>query len=138
MTHNQRGRLTVDLGGNWRLYSNRIPDGSQCLGTVTTAKGETGALLFTSSGIYTRLNAGALVGLPQAKVQAAVDEARAGTHGGPGRGQGRKPADGATGLKRRTITIDDASADTLRALGSGDLSLGIRLAATRIRAGKIV
>lgn len=132
MTHNQRGRLTVDLGGNWRWYANIIPAGGKCLGTVTTAGGETGALIFTASGIYARLNAGAVVSLPQGKVQAAVEAARAGSHGGPGRGQGIKAADGATGLKRRNISIDDASADILRALGDGDLSLGIRRAAARI------
>ena len=134
MTHNQRGRLTVDPGGNWRWYTNIIPAGSQCLGTVTAASGETGALIFTASGVYARLNAGALVSLPQAKVQSAVDAQRASTHGGPGRGQGIKAADGATGLKRRNISIDDASADTLRQFGDGDLSLGIRRAAAHIKA----
>lgn len=129
MTHNQRGRLTVDLGGNWRRYTNTIPAGSQCLGTVTTARGETGALLFTASGIYARLNAGALVSLPQA----AVDEARAGTRGGPGRGQGAKAADGATGLKRVNVSLDEASIEALRQLGDGELSLGIRRAAAHIK-----
>lgn len=49
--------------------------------------------------------------------------------GGPGRGQGRKPADGATGLHRRNISLDDARAEILRTIGDGDLSLGIRRAA---------
>ena len=53
--------------------------------------------------------------------------------GGPGRGQGRKSADGATGLKRRNISIDDANADILRRLGDGDLSLGVRRAAAQIK-----
>lgn len=53
--------------------------------------------------------------------------------GGAGRGQGVKAADGATGLKRRNISIDDASADVLRAFGDGDLSLGIRRAAAHIK-----
>lgn len=53
--------------------------------------------------------------------------------GGPGRGQGRKPADGATGLKRRNISLDDARADVLRAFGGGDLSVGIRRAADAVR-----
>jgi len=128
MTHNQRGRLTVDLGGNWRWYANVIPAGSQCHGTVTTARGETGALLFTARGIYARLNAGALVSLPQAKVQAAVDAARAGTHGGPGRGQGVKAADGVTGLKRVNVSLDEASIAAAKALGDGEVSLGIRRA----------
>jgi hypothetical protein len=61
-----------------------------------------------------------------------MEAARAGTHGGPGRGQGLKAADGVTGLKRRNISIDDASAEVLRALGDGDLSLGLRRAAARI------
>ena len=54
------------------------------------------------------------------------------THGGPGRGQGAKAADGATGLKRTNISIDPASAEILRGLGDGDLSLGIRRAANQI------
>lgn len=53
--------------------------------------------------------------------------------GGAGRGQGRKSVDGATGLKRRNITIDDVRADILRDFGGdGDLSLGIRRAADNI------
>lgn len=55
------------------------------------------------------------------------------THGGAGRGQGVKAADGATGLKRRTISIDDASAEILRQFGDGELSLGIRRAAAHIK-----
>lgn len=53
--------------------------------------------------------------------------------GGAGRGQGIKAVDGATGLKRRNITIDDVRADILRHFGSGDLSLGIRRAADNIK-----
>lgn len=55
------------------------------------------------------------------------------THGGPGRGQGLKAADGATNLKRTNISIDPDSADALRAFGDGDLSLGIRRAAAHIK-----
>ena len=53
--------------------------------------------------------------------------------GGAGRGQGIKAADGAANLKRTNITIDPASAETLRAFGDGDLSLGIRRAAAHIK-----
>ena len=49
--------------------------------------------------------------------------------GGAGRGQGIRAVDGAIGLKRTNISIDPASAETLRAFGDGDLSLGIRRAA---------
>lgn len=133
MTHTYRGRLTVDLGGKWRLYANLIPASGVALGTVTKDDA-TGALVYIErTGIYVRLNAGAMVVLPQAKVQAAIDNARAGSHGGAGRGQGIKAADGAANLKRTNITIDPTSADTLRAFGDGDLSLGIRRAAAHIK-----
>lgn len=131
--HSNRGRLTVDLGGKWRLYANIVPAGGVALGTVTKDD-MTGALVWIErTGIYVRLNAGAQVVLPQAKTQAAIDAARAGSQGGPGRGQGLKAADGATDLKRTNITIDPDSAQTLRALGQGDLSLGIRRAAAHIK-----
>ncbi len=55
------------------------------------------------------------------------------THGGPGRGQGIKAADGATNLKRTNISIDAESAEILRCFGEGDLSLGIRRAAAHIK-----
>lgn len=134
MTHNNRGRLTVALGGAWRLYSNTIPAGSRALGTVNRDIGDTGVLVqIEATGRYVQVNAGAVRSLPQSKVAAAIEAARAGSHGGPGRGQGVKAADGATCLKRRNISIDDASADTLRQFGGGDLSLGIRRAAAHIK-----
>ncbi len=134
MTHNNRGRLTVALGGAWRLYSNTIPAGSRALGTITRDIGDTGVLVqVDATGLYVQVNAGAVRPLPQSKVAAAVEAARSGSRGGPGRGQGIKAADGATGLKRRNISIDDASADILRQFGDGDLSLGIRRAAAHIK-----
>ena len=51
------------------------------------------------------------------------------TRGGARKGAGRRPKDGAIGLKRVLITIDQSSVLTLRTLGGGDLSLGIRRAA---------
>ena len=134
MTHNNRGRITVALGGAWRLYSNTIPSGSRALGTITRDIGDTGALVqIEATGLYVQVNAGSVRTLPQSKVAAALAEVRTG-QGGPGRGQGIKASDGATGLKRRNISIDDASADTLRQFGDGDLSLGIRCAAAHIKA----
>ena len=53
--------------------------------------------------------------------------------GGPGRGGGRKAADGVVGVTRKNVTLDQRSIDTLRALGDGDLSLGIRRAAAMLR-----
>lgn len=133
MTHTNRGRLTVDLGGKWRLYTNTLPDNGRAIGTITRDECDTGALvLIEATGLYVQINAGSLRPLEQRKVVAALSEVRTG-QGGPGRGQGVKAADGATGLKRTNITIDPASADTLRDFGDGDLSLGIRRAAAHIK-----
>lgn len=133
MTHNNRGRLVVDLGGKWRLYTNTLPANSRALGTITREGYDTGALvLIEATGLYVQANTGAIRSLPQAKVLAALAEVRTGS-GGPGRGQGLKAADGATGLKRTNITIDTESAETLRAFGDGDLSLGIRRAAVLVK-----
>ena len=129
MTHNQRGRLTVTLGGNWRIWSNTIPVGSRALGTITRDIGDTGALVqIEATGIYVQVNAGVVRTLPQAKIAAAVETARAGAHGGPGRGQGIKAADGATGLKRVNVSLDEASIAAAKALGDGEVSLGLRRA----------
>jgi hypothetical protein len=48
--------------------------------------------------------------------------------GGARAGSGAKPADGASGMTRYNITLDDASDAIARALGDGDRSLGIRRA----------
>ena len=134
MTHNNRGRLTVALGGAWRLYSNTIPVGSRALGTITRDIGDTGALVqIEATGIYVQVNAGAARNLPQAKVAAAIEAARAGSQGGPGRGQGAKAADGVTGLRRVNVSLDEASIEALRQFGDGELSLGIRRAAAHIK-----
>lgn len=134
--HSNRGRLTVDLGGKWRIYTNTLPAGSRALGTVTRDGYDTGALvLIEATGLYVQANADAIRSLPQAKISAALAEVRTGK-GGPGRGQGLKAADGATGLQRTNITIDPASAEILRAYGDGDLSLGIRRAARLVAAGQ--
>jgi hypothetical protein len=77
MTHTNRGRLAVDLGGKWRLYTNTLPANSSALGTVTRDGCDTGALvLIETTGLYVQVNAGAIRTLPQHKVVAALAEAR--------------------------------------------------------------
>lgn len=128
-----RSRLSVDLSASWKIYTNTIPQGARALGTVTRGIGDTGALVFIeATGLYVQANAGAIRSLPQSKIVAAVDAARAGTHGGAGRGQGRNTGDGATDLMRKNVSLDASTIDTLTALGDGELSLGIRRAAARI------
>lgn len=135
MTHTNRNRLAVDLGGAWRLYwgAMPLPAGSEALGTVTRGAGDTGALIRTGYGHYMQGNAGVLRRLDPRKIAACLAEPPVGyTHGGARPGGGKRPADGAQGVVRKNVTLDQASIDALRALGDGDLSLGIRLAAAKL------
>ena len=81
MNHDNRGRLIVELGDRWRLYSPVIPAGSRALGIVSRdgSESEKGALIITAVGIYCQCNAGGVRSLPQSKVAAAVEAAN---HGG--------------------------------------------------------
>lgn len=115
MTHNNRGRLTVDLGGNWRLYTNTIPANSTALGTVTRDGIETGALVrIESTGTYVQVNAGAMRNLDGRKVAAAM-----GTAGRPSEMEGGK---------RVNVYLDAASLAAAAKLGQGNVSEGIRIA----------
>lgn len=128
--------ITIDLSGNWRLYTNTIPRGSRALGTVARDGYDTGALvLIEATGLYVQVNAGSVRSLDQRKVSEALAAERTG-QGGPGRGQGRKSADGVGSVARKNVTLDADSVETLRALGDGDLSLGIRRAAAHLKSSK--
>lgn len=75
MNHDTRGRLSVDINGPWRIYTNHLPVGATAIGHVTS-NGETGALVRLPTGIYVRINAGALTSLPQSKVRGAINAVR--------------------------------------------------------------
>ena len=71
-----RDRLTVALGGPWRLYQRVAPPGWQMLGTVQRGEAyEIGALGRSSTGQYAQLNAGAVRSLDHRKAQAAINAA---------------------------------------------------------------
>ena len=53
--------------------------------------------------------------------------------GGPREGAGRKTVDGVSGVIRKQVTLDLPSINFLRTIGEGDLSLGIRRAASKLR-----
>lgn len=115
MTHANRGRLTVDLGGNWRLYTNTIPAGSEALGTVTRDGIDAGALVrINATGAYVQVNAGAMRNLDGRKVAAAI-----GTAGRPSEMEGGK---------RVNVYLDAASLAAAAQLGNGNVSEGIRIA----------
>jgi hypothetical protein len=132
MAHSNRSRIAVDLGGAWRIHWGPapLPTGAEALGTVTRGVGDTGALLRLPAG-YAQGNAGVLRALDQRKVEAAI--AAAGQRvGGARPGSGPKTADGVRGMVRKNVMLDERTIEIMRALGDGQLSLGIRRAAARL------
>lgn len=115
MTHANRGRLTVNKDGNWRLYTNTIPANSTPLGTVTRDEFDTGALVrIDDTGVYVQVNAGAIRSLDGRKVAAAL-------------GIAGRPPEMSGGRKVNTYLDADSIAIAMR-LGNGNVSEGIRKA----------
>lgn len=71
MGNANRGRLTVLMGGPWRLYTHAALPGWTMLGTVQRGM-EIGALGLSPAGVYAQINAGAVRALDQRKVRAAI------------------------------------------------------------------
>lgn len=119
MNHNNRGRLTVEVGGKWRLYTNTIPSGAEAIGVVSRGDiGGTGALIkFSATGQYAQLNAGAILALDGRKVAAAL-----GTTGRPTTMEGGK---------RVQVYLDADSLAIASTIGNGNVSEGIRKALQR-------
>ena len=120
MTHNNRGRLTVDTNGNWRLYTNTIPANSTPIGTVTRDGIDTGALVrIDATRSYVQVNAGTKRSLDGRKIAAALGIS------------GRQAT--MTGGGRINVYLDDESAEIAALIGNGNVSKGIRLALKRAR-----
>jgi len=71
MTHTNRGRLTVDTGGDWRPYATDLPPGATPLGVVAVGD-DTGALVRLELGGYVRINGNGVSSLNARKIQAAL------------------------------------------------------------------
>lgn len=73
MTHDNRGRITVNTAGNWRLYTNTLPVNSTPLGVVSREEGERGALVrIEATGLLVQVNDGVIRSLDQRKTAAAL------------------------------------------------------------------
>lgn len=115
MNHDNRGRLTVNTDGNWRLYTNTLPVNSTPLGTVTRDESDTGALVrIDATGAYVQVNASVIRSLDGRKVAAAL-----GTAG--------RPSEMFGGKKVNTY-LDAESIAIATKLGNGNVSEGIRKA----------
>ena len=115
IAHTNRGRLSVDLDADWRVYSPRVPPTARVLGVVDRG-GDRGVLVvFACTGKYAQINAGAVRYLPQTKAIAALRDARKGRRGGR-MGGGQVTSDG-TDVRRRCVMLDDESVDTSLTIG---------------------
>lgn len=115
IAHTNRGRLSVDVGGKWRLYTNTIPAGAEAIGVVSRGElGDMGALVKLANGNYVQINAGVIRRLDGRKIAAAL--------GGAGR-----PAELENG-KRVNVYLDADSLSIAAEVGNGNVSEGIRRA----------
>lgn len=112
--------LTVDPGGNWRLYTSTLPADSDPIGTVTRDGYDTGALVrIAKTGKYVQVNAGAIRSLDGRTIASLL-----GLFGRP-----PKIADG----RRVQVYLDPDSLDTAARIGDGSMSAGIRRALSAVK-----
>lgn len=120
--------LYIDLAGNPRAYTKRPPVGATPLGTIAVGDA-CGALYRLNSGIYARVvGRDYIEKLDEVEVEAAIVEARTRSTVA-----GIVPVRQSPPMRLRSVSLDDATADTLRAYGGGNLSGGIRKAADLVR-----
>lgn len=117
MPHSSRSRLTVDINGQWRLYTSTLPADAVPLGTITCDGYDTGALVrFEATGLYAQVNTKAIRNLDGRKVAAAL-------------GLSGRPQQLIEG-RRVNVYLDALSIATAAKLGNGNVSDGIRQALT--------
>lgn len=119
MTNSNPHRLTADIHGEWRLYTNTIPAGSSPIGTVTRGDDDcdTGALvLIEATDTYVQVNSGEIRSLDQRQIIEAL------------RASESEIQLSEIILKRVNIMLDAESLQIATQLGGGNISAGIRIA----------
>jgi hypothetical protein len=119
MTNSNPYRLTADIHGEWRLYTNTIPAGSTPIGTVTRGDddSDTGALvLIEATDTYVQVNSGEIRRLDQQQIIEALRASESEI----------QPSE--IVLKRVNIMLDAESLQIATQLGGGNISAGIRMA----------
>lgn len=113
MPSNNRKRVTVERGAATLMYPVVSVPGFDDIGMVTVGSDEGRLLRNQRTGAYVMHIRGAIRSLDERKVLAALGS------------NASKMDDG----KRRNVYMSDRDAETLKTLGDGNLSEGIRLAA---------
>lgn len=109
--------ITVDLNGNWRLYTRPNGDLSM-LGTVTRDGNDIGALAQWPNGLYIQINDSNFRSLDQRKIKAALGISN--NAGAPVKLDG--------GFKRCNLSLDAETREIFSSLGK-NMSDGARIAA---------
>lgn len=123
MTHENRGRVTINPDGDWTLFTSRasIPADSEVLGVVKRSNGDCGALVRIANGGYVQINDGVMIALDGRKVASAL--------GLKSNGGRKETMDGG---KRITIYLSEGDIALAKSLGNGNVSEGIRTALKKI------
>lgn len=123
MGHENRSRVTVDQNGDWRTYTNTLPENAEPLGVVTRGAKNAGALV-RMNGTYAQVNDfigsvddGSVISLDGQKIASAL---------GLKSGGGRKSE--MDGGKRVTVYLTEEIIAKAKEIGQGNLSKGIRVA----------
>ena len=124
MGHENRSRVTVDQNGDWRTYTNTLPENAEPLGVVTRGAKNAGALVRMENGTYAQVNDfigsvddGSVISLDGRKIASAL---------GLKSGGGRKSE--MDGGKRVNVYLTEESIARAKEIGGGNVSEGIRMA----------
>lgn len=112
MSHENRSRVTVELGAVSPLYPEPHLPGWEYAGIVSAGADKGPLVRNTRTGVYAMSIGGAIRSLDQRKVRAAIDPAAKKLEGG----------------KRVNVYLDQASLSKAAELGAGNVSEGIRRA----------
>lgn len=110
--HDNRSRVTVELGAESPLYADPKLAGWEYVGLATAGQDKGALVRNAHTGIYAMAKGGSIRPLDQRKIRAAIDPAAKKLDGG----------------KRVNVYLDEASMARASELGGGNVSEGIRRA----------
>ena len=67
-----RSHIIVNLGGDWRRYTDILPKNTKPIGVIVNGHGVPGALVQTPRGGYVQVNSGVVSSLSHRKVRQAI------------------------------------------------------------------
>lgn len=128
-------KMLIDLQGNYKTYTKILPVGATVIGTVSTDGQDPGALVqFADTGKYAQVNQNHVRDIDQ--TLAAIAHCEAMTRPAyvkNNRPIGRPALNLADPMRPRVINLNQTTVDILKAIGNGNLSAGVRIAADMVK-----